>query len=125
MSMVTKLDRFIFLLMLILSVASIFFTNVIFADHSAEFAVIEIDGREYGRYSLKEKETRILEIKSDFGQNTVEISYGGVRVLDADCPDKLEVKAGRIDSAGEMLVCLPNRMIIRIDGEREVDSVAY
>ena len=123
--MVTKIDRFIFLFLLILSVASIIFTNVIFADRVAEFAVIEIDGREYGRYSLREKEAKVLDIKTNFGQNTVEISYGGVRVLDADCPDKLEVKAGRIDSAGEMLVCLPNRMIVRIEGEREVDGVAY
>lgn len=123
--MVTKIDRFIFLFMLILSAASIIFTNVIFADRVAEFAVIEVDGREYGRYSLKEKEAKVLDIKTNFGQNTVEISYGGVCVLDADCPDKLEVKAGRISKAGEMLVCLPNRMIVRIEGEREVDGVAY
>lgn len=123
--MITKIDRFIFLFMFILSAASIIFTNVIFADRAAEFAVIEVDGREYGRYSLKEKETKVLDIKTEFGQNTVEISYGGVRVLDADCPDKLEVKAGGIDSAGEMLVCLPNHMIVRIEGEREVDGVAY
>lgn len=123
--MVTKIDRFIFLFMLILSVTGIIFTNVIFADRSAEFAVVEVDGREYGRYSLREKETKVLDIKTNFGQNTIEIAGGGVRVLDADCPDKLEVKAGRIDSAGEMLVCLPNRMIVRIEGEREVDGVAY
>lgn len=121
----TKLDRLIFCVLILTSVLSIVFTNIIFSDKSASEAVVEVNGREYGRYSLYEKNGKILDVKTEFGYNKIEISDGKVRVSESDCPDRLEVKSGWIDSAGEMLVCLPNRVLVRIDGEKEVDKVAY
>lgn len=88
-------------------------------------AIVEVDGKEYGRYSLEEKEAKTLDVRTQFGYNKIEISGGGVRVTESDCPDKLELRRGEIRSAGQMLVCLPNRLVIHISGTREVDGIAY
>ncbi len=121
----TKIDKLIFAVLIFTSVLSILFTNLIFAGQTPQTAVIEVDGKEYGRYSLYEKNGKTLDVQTQFGYNKVEIADGKVRVADADCPDRLDVKSGWISSAGEMLVCLPNRFVVRIEGDKEVDGVAY
>ncbi len=121
----TRLDKLIFCVLIAFSVLSILFTNIIFAKKTADEVIIEVDGAEYGRYPLYEKNGKILDVKTKFGYNKIEILNGKVRILDTDCPDRLEVKSGFIDSSGEMLVCLPNRVVVRIGGEKDVDKVAY
>lgn len=49
------------------------------------------------------------------GTNTVTVSEGAVYMSSADCPDKLCVKQGKIHSAGQSVVCLPNRIVISIE----------
>ena len=48
------------------------------------------------------------------GINSIIISNGSVTVSDADCPDKLCVKTGKINRAGETIVCLPHRVVVEI-----------
>lgn len=123
--MMKRLDKQIFAVLLFLSLLSIVFSNVIFAGRTPTMAVIEVNGKEYGRYSLEEKERKILDVRTEFGYNKVEITNDGVFVTDTDCPDRLEIHQGGICNVGEMLVCLPNRFVVRLEGEREVDGVAY
>ena len=61
------------------------------------------------------------------GHLTVRVENGSVRITDADCPDRYCVRMGSIDSPGQMLVCLPNQIVVRIvgTGETEVDAVVY
>ena len=61
------------------------------------------------------------------GHLTVVIESGSVRIEDADCPDRFCVRMGAIRSPGQMLVCLPNQIVVRIvgTGETEVDAVVY
>ena len=49
------------------------------------------------------------------GHNTVLVEKGQISMLKADCPDKLCVKQGKIKSADYPIVCLPNKIIIRIE----------
>lgn len=121
----TRLDKLIFCVLIAFSVLSILFTNIIFAKKVADEVIVEVNGAEYGRYPLYEKNGKTLDVKTKFGYNKIEILNGKVRISDTDCPDKSEVKSGWIDSSGEMLVCLPNRVLVRIDGEKDVDKVAY
>lgn len=47
--------------------------------------------------------------------NIIEISSGKVRMSEASCPDKQCVHQGYISSGGEVIVCLPNRVTIRLE----------
>ncbi len=89
-----------------------------------EGVVIEVDGGEVGNFSLGED--RLISVDGKLGTTRVAISEKGVRVLDSPCPYKLCVKSGAIDRSGETLVCLPNRVVVRItgNGQEAVDAVS-
>ena len=58
------------------------------------------------------------------GSNTVVIENGTVYMKDADCPDKLCEKTGKISKNGETIVCLTHRVVVEIQGgEGNVDSL--
>ncbi len=59
------------------------------------------------------------------GSNTLVIQDGWAYIRDSSCPDHLCEKMGRINSSGQSLICLPNRVIVEITGtEDEYDAVA-
>jgi hypothetical protein len=91
-------------------------------------AVIEQDGEVIERIDLDQvEEEREWSIYTKDGHyNTVKIEPHRIRFSDADCPDLVCVKAGWISQSGEISVCLPHKLLIRIEGkEDEIDGVAY
>lgn len=78
-----------------------------------EVANIYCDGKLIQSINLGEvKESVIIEVGE---HNTVLAEKGQIRMLKADCPDKLCVKQGVICDSGYPIVCLPNKVIIRIE----------
>ena len=71
-----------------------------------------------GIYSLNEDREISIEDK-----NTIVIENGQVYMAEADCPDKLCVNSKPISSRGQSIVCLPNRVILKIIGAEEPDDV--
>jgi hypothetical protein len=75
-------------------------------------------------------EDRELEVSRDGSYNLIEVSGGKIRVAEADCPDKTCVHTGAKGRAGDLIVCLPNRLQIKIKGgsadepENGVDAVS-
>ncbi|HAZ19808.1 MAG TPA: hypothetical protein DCY74_10390 [Clostridiales bacterium] len=55
---------------------------------------------------------------------TVKIEDKQVCVMDTGCPDRLCKAAGRISQAGRSIICLPQKVIVRINGTFPVDAVA-
>lgn len=52
---------------------------------------------------------------------TVHIKNGEVWVSDADCRDSTCEHTGRISNAGQSIVCLPNNVVIAINGESDLN----
>ena len=85
---------------------------------------ISVDGKVYGAYSLEDKQeikigdTNVCQIEED----------GTVSMTEADCPDHLCVKQGKIKEFGESIVCLPNKVVLEIVTDKktaeEIDSIA-
>ncbi len=48
------------------------------------------------------------------GSNTLEISDGSAKMIDADCPDQICVKTHPIAHPGETIVCLPHKLVVEI-----------
>lgn len=72
-----------------------------------EAVEISVDGKRFV-YSLHED--RVI----DAGALKVVISDGKVWVEDAECPDKLCEKTGKIAYGNQTIVCLPGNIVIRI-----------
>ncbi len=81
---------------------------------------ITVHGEEYGAFPLAdERELHIEDV--DAGFNTVHISDGAVWVGDADCPDGLCVRQGKISRRGQSVICLPHQLVITVENGREND----
>ncbi len=67
-----------------------------------------------------------FEVDGPAGGNTILVEPGRVRVSHAGCPDQVCVEQGWIDSGALPIICLPNELVIRIEGgaPAEVDGVA-
>ena len=69
--------------------------------------------------------TERIHLCGDYS-NVILIEKGRIRFEESDCPDRLCVKTGWIERVGDAAVCLPNRVMIKIEGKNiEVDGVTY
>lgn len=75
---------------------------------------IYVDGRLKFVYPLNIE--RIIMVKGKLGESIVKIKRGRVRMEESACPLKLCVKQGYISNQGEEIICVPNRVVIRIIG---------
>ena len=78
-------------------------------------AVVTVDGQEIGRYPLKKNGTFPL----NGGSNILVVENGEAWVSEADCPDKVCMGMGKISRNGEFIACLPNRLIVVVEGGEE------
>lgn len=86
-------------------------------------AVVKVDGNIVYMLPL-DKNASVTVEGYQGGSNTVVIENGTVYMKDADCPDKLCEKTGKISKNGETIVCLPHRVVVEIQGgEGNVDSL--
>ncbi len=76
------------------------------------YVIVRVDGRETGRYSLASDGSYSL----NGGTNILVIQNGEAYLSDADCPDKLCVKQGRVRYAGQCITCLPNKLTVTVYG---------
>lgn len=76
------------------------------------WAVVRIDGEEAVRYPLSMDGTYPL----NGGTNILVIENGDAYLSEADCPDKLCVRQGRIHYTGQVITCLPNRLTVTVEG---------
>lgn len=120
----TKTDKLIFWGVLSFSLLLLLFSNILFSRGGEKKAVIEVNGKVYASYRMQElKETKTLTIKTEYGNHIVKIGDKSICVEESDC--KNQACLGEIREKGEMLVCLPGRLVLKIVGEQEVDGVAY
>ena len=83
--------------------------NLIPIDDGRARLEISIDGKILGTYSLTED--CVIEIG---GGNTCRIEDGEVFMASADCPDQICVNSAPINAHGGSIVCLPNKVILKI-----------
>ena len=81
----------------------------------ADTVTVKVDGKVTGTYPLaKDQKIRIN------GGN------GKAKMTDADCPDQLCVHQKAASKNHESIICLPNKVVVEVDGseESEFDAVA-
>ena len=67
-------------------------------------------------------ENRTFSVDGTY-KNVISVKDGKVAILESDCPGTDCVHTGWISSAGRSIVCLPNRVEVRITAFDEVDFV--
>ena len=82
-------------------------------------AVVTVEGREVGRYPLSKNGTFPL----NGGTNILVVENGEAWVSEANCPDKVCMGMGKISRNGEFIACLPNRLLVVVEGAAEDSPV--
>lgn len=122
----TKGDKYLIIFIIVISILSLFYVKKAASSYDEKYVVIQVDGKDYKKISFgPEVIGKKMPIETEFGYNLIEIGDGKVRVIEADCPDKLDVKQGYISNPGEVIVCLPNRLVIEIKGEDKNNDLDY
>lgn len=112
------LDWAALLIAVALSLGATLFARSQYGDSA--FVAIEAEGKSL-LYSLDED--RILEFDGPLGRTIVIIEDRQVRVTEDPGPLQICVRDGWIDRAGEWLICLPNQVFIRIEGNQEDSEI--
>ena len=83
--------------------------------------VVRVDGVETERHALTADGTYPL----NGGSNILVIGEGQAWLNEANCPDLLCVRQGKIRYTGQSIICLPNRLTVTVEGGEpdEVDAV--
>lgn len=89
-------------------------------------AAIYQDGKLLQTIDLSKVEKQYtFTVEGPAGSNTVEVERGRIRILCADCPDQICVQQGWLSGGAVPIVCLPNRLVIQIEGGQDgIDGVA-
>ena len=86
--------------------------------------VVKVDGETVKELPLNENAT--FEITgSGGGSNILVVQDGSAWMEEANCPDKLCVKMGKISRTGQSIVCLPHKVVIEIAGAGSPDVDVY
>ena len=129
MNILTKGDKYLIISIIVLSLVSLFYIKDSALNVDEKYISVQVDGKEIKRIIFDKKIIgKTIPIETEFGYNLIEIGDGKVRVIEASCPDQLDVKQGYISKTGELIVCLPNRLVIEIKGikdERDVDYISH
>ena len=98
---------------------------------TAWFALGTSDGQLYAevwqddvlveRVKLTDETNREIDLD---GHNVIVLAGKTARMESADCHDQVCVRTGTLTRAGQVAVCLPNRVILKIVGETsEIDAI--
>ena len=121
-----KLFRFLTwgdkILICLLIMANILLLFWIRANGNNARVIIEADQKVAGIYDLNSSPQKIT-VNGILGPSKIEIQEGRVRMISSTCPHKTCVKSGWITHQGQLICCVPNRILIRISGNKNKSSL--
>lgn len=83
--------------------------------------VVTVDGEEVLRKSLLVNDT--YEIRQEDGSvNVIAVENGAVYMQEANCRDGLCIHQGKMKNAAKTIVCLPHRLVVRLEGDAPADD---
>lgn len=89
-------------------------------------ATVSLDGETIGVYSLAAlREELLLSPEGLSYPLTIRLTSDGAEVIESSCPSLDCQHTGHISRSGESIICLPNKLVIRLSGGSDdgVDAV--
>lgn len=67
-------------------------------------------------------EDRSVELQGPLGVTRLEIANGRARIVASPCPYKVCIGMGAIHRQGEIVACVPNRLLVQVVGQQRDDK---
>jgi hypothetical protein len=119
--MFKKWDIIIYILIFVFS-GTILYIGISKKKIDAEYVEIHINGELKYKYNLS-KEKRVIQIELENGKEELLIEGRSVKKTKATCKNKHCEKQSAISEPGESIICVPNKEIIKISGESDIDYI--
>jgi hypothetical protein len=117
-------DLVIVALVLAAAIGSTILVSQAHAGEKGSLAIVEVNGHEVRRVSMGDSQAaRTFTVEGWQGSSTFEVKGGRVRMTKSACRDKICIGMGWMDTSGRSIICLPNRVVIRITGNRKSGGV--
>jgi hypothetical protein len=87
-------------------------------------AVVLVDGKPTSVLPLGTPAT--ITVQGTVGRTTVQVDSGTVRITASACSHEICIRMGAISTRGQVLICVPNHVAVRVEGGEEgvgVDGV--
>ena len=81
--------------------------------------IVEVGGVTIEKLNIHEN--REFTFRGERGEMRVQVHDGSVRVVEADCPNRICVHTGWRRREGDVIVCVPNKAVIRILGKQNTE----
>ena len=92
---------------------------------SAGTVKIYVDSSEYATYAISDGNEKTVTIQTEFGYNQLKMQSGAVQITESDCIGHDCVRMGTVSHAGDVLICLPHKLLVVLEGGDFVDAVSY
>lgn len=121
MEKIKKADILVIILIVIASFLIYFFTNKLPKEGAniSKKVVITVDGKIYKEVPLTKNTDEKIDINTVYGKNEVIIEKGEVHMHKSNCQDKICMKMGKISIPGDSIICLPNRVMVKIVADKK------
>jgi len=85
--------------------------------------VAEVDGKVV--FTAPLASDRQVSLPGPLGTTELQIAQGQARIIASPCPNKVCIHMGAISDRGELLACVPNRLLVRIEGGDDHEESSY
>lgn len=89
--------------------------------------IVVRDGITLSEFKIDKNYEKTLELDHGKEENIIQISHGEIKMIYANCNDKLCVKSKPISKNGEIIVCLPHKLYVKVVGndgnDNEIDAI--
>jgi hypothetical protein len=122
-----KLDVIILIAVFAVGLAAFFLMNHLGNNVDVPGAYAEVYVKNELVETIDLSEDRFIEVKNSDGYNLLQVKDGNIRMAEANCHSQTCVHLGAQSLPGRTIVCLPNRVVVKIigapDAPVEVDIV--
>ena len=119
---INKYDITLILAIILVNILILVWGSFNTVEKGQKIAYVYSDNQLVGEYTLTENYKKEFKVDNGTGYNTIHIENGKIWIHDATCPDKICLSQGKIGSDGELIVCLPNRLLVQIKDYSETED---
>lgn len=112
-----------FIIGIIILIIILFLTVFKFLQDRGHLCTVSVGGKEIYRLSLSENKE--ISVQGPIGETKMKVANGSICITEAPCKQKICKKMGKISHSGEIIVCIPNKIIIHVKSgyEQNLDGI--
>ncbi|VBB07857.1 Hypothetical protein LUCI_3122 [Lucifera butyrica] len=124
--MLTKADKWLTGILLVVAAVGILAGWPVLAATGQKVAEVSVNGKVVKVIPLRQGYYDEFRVENQGHYNVIEVRGDRIRIREADCPDQICVRTGWASLVSQQIVCLPNRVAVRIISAEpsDIDDIA-